>query len=81
MTAADPKLTYPALLQTNNYLRQLSDTTYWLCITRTVQESKLFPMNPYMLLSYLNSFYRWPTLLREIDAVTPAEELGDRAAR
>ncbi|HEY3716517.1 MAG TPA: hypothetical protein VGL39_18480 [Jatrophihabitantaceae bacterium] len=71
--------TYRALLETNNFLRNLSDTTYWLCITRTVQESKLFPMNPYMLLSYLNSFYRLPTLLREIDAVTPAEELGDRA--
>lgn len=72
-------LTYPDLLETNTWLRNLSDTTYWLCITRTVQESKLFPMNPYMLLSYLNSFYRLPTLLREIDAATPAEELGDRA--
>lgn len=75
----EPTLSYRKLLETNNYLRQLSDTTYWLCITRTVQESKLFPMNPYMLLSYLNTFYRLPTLLREIDAVTPAEELGDRA--
>ncbi|MDQ0382968.1 hypothetical protein [Amycolatopsis thermophila] len=73
------ELDYRSLLETNNYLRTLSDTTYWLCITRTVQESKLFPMNPYMLLSYLNSFYRLPTLLREIDAATPAEELGDRA--
>jgi hypothetical protein len=73
------KFDYPKLLETNNYLRQLSDTTYWLCITRTVQESKLFPMNPYMLLSYLNTFYRLPTQLREIDAATPAEELGDRA--
>ncbi|MGW5518860.1 hypothetical protein [Nocardia africana] len=73
------ELTYRDLLESNSFLRNLSDTTYWLCITRTVQESKLFPMNPYMLLSYLNSFYRLPTLLREIDAVTPAEELGDRA--
>ncbi|MFJ9388921.1 hypothetical protein ACIRON_08890 [Nocardioides sp. NPDC101246] len=72
-------ISYPDLLGANNFLRNLSDTTYWLCITRTVQQSKLFPMNPYMLLSYLNSFYRTPTLLREIDAVMPAEELGDRA--
>lgn len=76
---SNSRLAYRDLLETNSYLRNLSDTTYWLCITRTVQESKLFPMNPYMLLSYLNSFYRLPTLLREIDAVTPAEELGDRA--
>ncbi|TYQ11756.1 UNVERIFIED_ORG: hypothetical protein L601_001400000510 [Gordonia westfalica J30] len=72
------EIKYPELLETNSFLRNLSDTTYWLCITRTVQQSKLFPMNPYMLLSYLNSFYRLPTLLREIDAATPAEELGDR---
>jgi hypothetical protein len=73
------EISYKSLLESNHFLRNLSDTTYWLCITRTVQESKLFPMNPYMLLSYLNSFYRTPTLLREIDAATPAEELGDRA--
>lgn len=73
------EISYSGLLETNNFLRHLSDTTYWLCITRTVQQSKLFPMNPYMLLSYLNSFYRTPTLLREIDAAMPAEELGDRA--
>ncbi|EHI12178.1 hypothetical protein [Mycolicibacterium thermoresistibile] len=72
------KLTYADLLESNSFLRNLSDTTYWLCITRTTQESKLFPMNPYMLLSYLNSFYRLPTLLREVDSVMPAEELGDR---
>ena len=66
------EISYRSLLQTNNYLRNLSDTTYWLCIARTVQESKLFPMNPYMLLSYLNPFYRLPTQLREIDAATPA---------
>src|SRR3954447_26855131 len=78
-TARNPKLTYPSVLQTNNYLRGLSDTTYWLCIPRTVQESKLFPINPYILLSYLKSFSRWPTLLREIDAAAPAEELAHRA--
>lgn len=72
------ELSYRDLLESNSFLRNLSDTTYWLCITRTVQESKLFPMNPYTLLSYLNSFYRLPTLLREIDAAVPAEELGDR---
>ena len=72
------ELHYTDLLESNSFLRNLSDTTYWLCITRTVQESKLFPMNPYMLLSYLNSFYRLPTQLREIESVTPAEELGDR---
>jgi hypothetical protein len=44
-----------------------------------VQESKLFPVNPYISLSYLNAWYRWPELLRKIDAAMPAEEIGDRA--
>ena len=36
-------------------------------------------MNPYIALSYLNAWYRWPELLRKIDAAMPAEDLGDRA--
>src|SRR5215207_4188676 len=30
-------------------------------------------------MSYLNAWYRWPELLRKIDAAMPAEEIGDRA--
>ena len=73
------KLDYARLLETNELIRKVSDTTYWLCITRTVQESKLFPVPSYMLLSYLNAFYRWPELLRRVEAVISAEECGDRA--
>jgi hypothetical protein len=70
---------YRQLLETNEFIRKQSDITYWLCITRTVQESKLFPVNPYILLSYLNAFYRWPTLLRRVEERISAEECGDRA--
>lgn len=73
------KLTYPALLSANELIRKISDTTYWLCITRTVQQSKLFPVPSYMLLSYLQAFYTWPHLLRKAEAVMPAEAFGDRA--
>jgi hypothetical protein len=73
------KHTYPELLAANAYLRKASDSFYFQCTTRTVQESKLFPVNPYIALSYLNAWYRWPELLRKIDAAMPAEELGDRA--
>jgi hypothetical protein len=77
MTPTDPR--YRQLLETNEFIRKQSDITYWLCITRTVQESKLFPVNPYILLSYLNAFYRWPTLLRQVEEHISAEECGDRA--
>lgn len=72
------KLDYAQLLETNNLLQKNGDETYWLCVTRTVQESKLFPVPSYMLLSYLMAFYRYPTLLKKIEANMSAEELGDR---
>jgi hypothetical protein len=71
--------TYPELLRANAFARKAADSFYWQCTTRTVQESKLFPVNPYIALSYLNAWYRWPELLRKMESVMPAEDLGDRA--
>jgi len=73
------KYTYPQVLDANVFARKAADSFYWQCTTRTVQESKLFPVNPYIALSYLNAWYRWPELLRKIDSAMPAEEIGDRA--
>lgn len=73
------KITYAQLLETNNLIQQNADETYWLCATRTVQESKIFPVSAYILFSYLNCFYRYPTLLKKIEASMSAEEIGDRA--
>lgn len=76
---SDFKLTYAQLLETNNLIQQNADEIYWLCATRTVQESKIFPVSAYILFSYLNAFYRYPVLLRKIEAHMSAEALGDRA--
>jgi len=76
---SDTRPTYAQLLETNNLMQNCGDATYWLCLTRTVQGSKLFPVSPYILLSYLNAFYRYPTLLKKIEARMPAEEIADRA--
>lgn len=73
------KITYAQLLETNNLIQQNADEIYWLCATRTVQESKIFPVSAYILFSYLNAFYRYPVLLRKIEARLSAEEIGDRA--
>ena len=73
------KHSYSDLLDLNDYLRMASDSFYFQCTTRTVQESKLFPVNPYIALSYLNAWYRWPVLLRKIEESMSAEELGERA--
>src|SRR5258708_3175854 len=73
------RISYAQLLETNNLMQASSDETYWLCVTRTVQESKLFPVPAYMMLSYLMSYYRYPSLLRKIESRMSAEEIGDRA--
>ncbi|MEZ5687715.1 MAG: hypothetical protein R3E21_02865 [Caenibius sp.] len=72
-------LDYVRLLEANNAIQTVGDDTYWLCVTRTVQESKLFPVPSYMLLSYLCCYYRYPALLRKIESGMRAEELGDRS--
>ncbi|HEX7930250.1 MAG TPA: hypothetical protein VF470_05015, partial [Sphingomicrobium sp.] len=71
-------LDYVRLLEANNTIQTIGDDTYWLCVTRTVQESKLFPVPSYMLLGYINCFYRYPELLRKVEASMRAEEIGDR---
>ena len=76
---SEPTLTYAQLLETNNFIQQNADETYWLCATRTVQESKIFPVSAYILFSYLNCWYRYPDLLRKIEQHMRAEEIGDRA--
>jgi hypothetical protein len=75
----DTRPSYAQLLETNNLMQNCGDATYWLCVTRTVQGSKLFPVSPYILLSYLNAFYRYPSLLRKIEARMRAEDIADRA--
>lgn len=70
---------YTQLLETNHLIQKCADESYWLCLTRTVQESKLFPVPAYMLLSYLMAYYRYPSLLRKIEEKMPAEAIADRA--
>ncbi len=72
-------ISYAQLLETNNLIQACGDETYWLCLTRTVQGSKLFPVSPYILLSYLNAFYRYPSLLKKVESQLRAEDIADRA--
>ncbi len=72
-------LTYAQLLDYNAWIRKNSDAFHWQCTARTVQESKLFPVNPYIAMSYLNAWYRYPSLFRKLEETMSVEELGDRA--
>ncbi|MDB6001732.1 MAG: hypothetical protein JWP52_3431 [Rhizobacter sp.] len=79
MSQAKQTPSYAQLLETNQLMQSVGDEFYWLCVTRTVQGSKLFPVSAYIMFSYLNAFYRWPTLLRKIETRMKAEEIADRA--
>ncbi|HWS61403.1 MAG TPA: hypothetical protein VN325_01500, partial [Steroidobacteraceae bacterium] len=79
MTQKGKKFSYVQLLETNNLIQYVADESYWLCLTRTVQESKLYPVSAYILLSYLNAFYRYPALLRKIETRMKAEDIADRS--
>jgi hypothetical protein len=79
VTDALAMLDYVRLLEANKAIQTIEDDTYWPCVTRTVQESKLFPVPSYMLLSYRNCFYLYPELLRKTESRMYAEEIGDRA--
>ena len=52
------KHSYADLLRRQRLIRKAGDSFYFQCTTRTVQESKLFPVNPYIALSYFNAWYR-----------------------
>ena len=73
------KRSYVDLLEANAFIQKWADSFFFQCTTRTVQESKLFPVNPYIALSYYNAWYRYPEVLRKVDAAMPAEEIGERA--
>ncbi len=74
----DTRPTYGQLLSANNIMRTAGEETYFLGITRTVQESKFFPVSAYVMLGYLNAFYRYPTLLRKVEAQMSPEDIADR---
>lgn len=78
-TQGDWQMSYEDLLETNYHIKKHSDIFYWLCTTRTTQESKLFPVPPYMLLSYVDSYYKWPSLIRDVKSERSPEYVGDRA--
>ena len=73
-----PNLTYSQILETNNIMRAAGEETYYLGVTRTVQESKFFPVSAYVMLGYLNAFYRYPALLRKIESHMSPEDIADR---
>ena len=67
------------LLELNTFLQRVDDVIVTNCLTRTAQESKLFPLMPYLYLCFLDAYYRFPDLLRKATEHVSPEDIGHRA--
>lgn len=62
----------------NTFLARADDVIIYNCITRTAQESKLFPLMPYLMLCFYDAYYRFPDLIRDASAHVSPEQVGHR---
>ena len=76
---SDWRIDEQKLLAVNTFLQRVDDVIVTNCLTRTAQESKLFPLMPYLYLCFLDAYYRFPDLIRKATAVMTPEDIGHRA--
>ena len=62
----------------NTFLARADDVIIYNCITRTAQESKLFPLMPYLMLCFYDAYYRFPDLIRDASQHITPEQVGHR---
>lgn len=67
------------LAELNVLLQRADDVLVFNCVTRTAQGSKLFPVLPYLMNVMVETYYRYPDVIREASAVISPEAVGDRA--
>jgi len=63
----------------NTRLTRSDQVLLWNCTSRTAQESALFPMMPYLMSTFIDSYYRYPDLLRKATEQISPEVCGRRA--
>lgn len=73
------RITEAELGRVNRFLQSSDDQMIHNCLTRTAQESQLFPIMPYLHLSFIESYYRFPDQLRRASEVLSPEDAGHRA--
>jgi hypothetical protein len=75
---SDWKITEEQLRLVNTALAEHDDTISRNLMTRTAQESKLFPMLPYFMMSFIQAYYMYPTILRKASEHLSPEDIGHR---
>lgn len=72
------RITEEQLIASNLLIQRSDDVLVHNCVTRTAQESKLFPILPYLDMTMIESYYRFPDLLRKATDVVSPETIGHR---
>lgn len=68
------RITEEQLYEVNAIQQRAMETLLYNLVTRTAQESKLFPLAPYVFMSFNDAYYRYPDLLREsMRTISPEE--------
>lgn len=74
MSADEWRITEEQLYEINVVQQRAMETLLHNLVTRTAQESKLFPLAPYVFMSFNDAYYRYPDLLREsMRTISPEE--------
>ena len=64
---------------TNERIAYIGPIAQQLTDERTSLESKIIPVSAYIVTACIESFLRYPEMMRRIDAAMPAEQIGARA--
>jgi hypothetical protein len=67
--------------EANRLIAYHSPISQQLTTERTSLESRLIPVSAYILVACVESWYRYPTMMRTIDAAMRAERIGARGRR
>lgn len=62
--------------EANRLIAYHSPISQKLTLERTSYSSQLIPVTPYIIVACAEAFYRYPEMMRTIDAALPAEQIG-----
>lgn len=65
----------------NELIAEIGPISKRLTLERTALESKIIPVSAYIVTACIESFLRYPEMMRLIDAAKPAEQIGKDARR
>jgi hypothetical protein len=75
---SDWRLNEEQLHAANVLIQRSDDVLVHNCVTRTAQESKLFPVLPYLDMTMIEAYWRWPDLIRKAMTRVSPEDVGHR---